>query len=664
MRATASPTPRPVPIHYLRPNAKVWSPPSLIFLDSETATALDGDTELLSLRCWAALGVDRKARAGRAGSREWATGTTPDELADWICARAKGRKTIWCYAHNLGFDLVTTALPVTLTARGWEITDFAVRSESPWMRLTNGRTVLTVCDSWSWLRDKLASSAAAGGARKWELPDDQADADTWLAYCRHDVEILADLMDELLEWWDREQLGRWTITGAACGWNAMRHRPMTERTVIDPGPDGIALDRKAIRGGRRDVARVGDLGAGPWVEIDFRSAHATVAATLPLPVRRGATFTSLPIDHPAVTGEGWGILAEVTVECDRPRYPMSWRGVTWYPVGRFSTVLAGPEIAWAAERGDLVAVGPGQFHKLGWALEGWGRWILELEAGQIDGTGPAVRALAKHWGRAVLGKYAARTQSTIPLGEAPTLGWGYHEARDHTLDRPAAFVDLAGRRYYAVYDTEGDNPYPAVYAWVESHTRARLGRLLDALPDGMWVQADTDGAILDMSSAAQLTQAGVKLTGRAKTPFGAAAALCDRLAPLTAPLVPRPKKEHRALEIMGAQHLVTDTERRLSGVRRDATRAAGGVWVQRDWPKLPAQLARDTPGVYARPVRRQTFAQPLAHRWILPDGHTLPPIAALDDAGANTLRPWAESWGRLVDVGGLGDQYEGLRGLY
>ena len=664
MRASSTRGPRPVPVHYLRGNASVWTPGSLIYLDSETAWATDGTDELHTLRCWTALHVDRAGRRSDAEQRCWGEGTTADELADWLVGRTRGRKTVWVYAHNLAFDLVTTALPQTMVARGWAITDFALRSESPWMRLTDGRCTVTVCDSWSWLPEKLASLSSGRPRTKQALPDPDAPLEAWLAYGRTDTEVLADLMGELLNWWDRNALGRWSITGASCGWNAMRHRPTLERTVIDCDPELLAGDRAAIRGGRRDVTICGDLGEGDWVDIDFADAYPTIAATLPLPRRRGAVFASLPIDHRAVTSKRWGIIATVTVTCDRPRYPMTWRGVTWYPVGTFTTTLAGPEIAWAAENGDLQAIGAGQFHQLGHQLADWATWVMGISSGAADDSPPAARVLAKSWGRTVIGKWAARTQSTTAFGDAPTLGWSYHEARDHSLGRPAAWVDLAGRRYLAVYDTEGDNPYPAVYAWVESAARVALGRMLDALPDGMWVQADTDSALLDLTEPAYLRTLGVKLGGRPPGAWAAAQAVCDHLAPITWPLTARPKAQHRRLEIIGPQHLTTDTERRLSGVRRDATGDGPHAWVQRDWPKLPAQLARDTPGTYVRPLRRHTFTRPLVHRWILADGHTLPVVADLDDAGANTVRPWAESWGRLFDAGDLPDQYQGLAGLY
>ena len=636
----------------------------MIFLDSETRSLPLGDGELLSLRLWAAQHTDRRTTRAATAPECWGRGRTPGDLGAWLDARCKGRKAVWLYAHNLNFDLCTTALPVTLTARGWTVGDFSVRSSAPWMRLGNGRTVLTVCDSWSWLPEALESTAALYGLRKAPLPDDDADDQAWWDRVDTDVRLLARAVLDLMAWWDREQLGRWTISGPSSGWNAWRHRETPWRLLVEPDPAVLAHDRLAIRGGRREAQRAGDLGQDGWLEVDFANAHATVCASLPLPHARGGVFDHLPLDHAALASDRWGVLARVTVTTAEPRYPLRWRDATWYPVGTFTTHLAGPEISWAAERGDLVAIGPGRFHRLGWHLAEWGEWVLDVASGRAPDTPRVAQVVAKGWGRTVPGKFASRSQRMEPWGKAWGGEWEYLDGWDHQAQAHAAVVSICGQRWQVTYDTEGENTYPAVLAWVESHTRARLGRFLDWLGPTRWVQCDTDGVILDLSEAYDLVRAWHGLKDRTQDPWGVAARLCQMAEPLTAPLVLRPKDHLRRLVVHGPQHVITDKSRRLSGIPRRAEEVSPGHFRVLDWPSLRWQMGHGTPGEYHRPVRTPKLERPLVHRWLTDDGECWPIMVDLDPAGENVVRPWATSWASVAPAPLAALQYEKLAGLY
>src|SRR5487761_597438 len=103
-----TPGEREVPVHRLRTNDSVRAPSAYLVIDTETAQRVEAATV--------------------------------------------GVPSLWVYAHNLSFDLVTSRLPLLLVARGWQVTQLAVTGDSPWMRLSRGRRHLTLVDSWGWLR--------------------------------------------------------------------------------------------------------------------------------------------------------------------------------------------------------------------------------------------------------------------------------------------------------------------------------------------------------------------------------------------------------------------------------------------------------------------------------------------------------------------------------
>lgn len=673
---------RRVPTHRLRANEKVWTPPSVIVLDTETRWHLEESTEVHRMRLWCAVHVDRRKIRKKSGPVRWGWGLTPDDLADWLTETTRGREATWLYAHNLNFDLATTSLADTMRDHGWTVTDFAVSHGAPWLRLKNGKKVLTVVDSWSWLPESVEALATRMGRRKLNLPDNADGFDDWFARCASDVDITARSILALMEWWDAEQLGRWTISGAGCGWNAMRHTETDTRHVIALGPEDDELakeaewvkeavaagrpnvfaewDRRAVRGGRKDSAVIRSETGGPWVEIDLEAAYPTVCRDLPLPIRRMWTFDRLEVESRFIGSRLHGIIADVEINTDRPLYPVRHDGVAWYPVGRFRTVLAGPEIAEARRNGHLISVGAGQVHRLGHALRPWATWVLDPTRGGSVDVPPVGLVACKTWGRSVPGKFAARTHTSEALEGPAPAGWSVMDCRHRAAGKRAAEVTMAGRKWLVTYDGDGENCYPAVLAWIESETRVRLGRVLERL-DGAWWTADTDGLLVDMTAPIGWNRLGlVRLGQRPRDPIGLAQSLCDLLAPKVAPLRLRPKRHFDSLAILGPQHLIVGGERRMSGVRGEAAEVAPWQFVARDWPRLKWQMENGRPGEYRRPERTSTFTGPTVHRWVLDSGETRPVRFDLGPDGGNRLLPWADS-----GYGGDGDvlapvQYRGL----
>lgn len=650
-----------VPIHNLRANHAEWTPACVIFLDTETRTVVDSDPEILGLRLWVATLVDR--RPTRAGRQETLTGKghTAAELADWIAAVTRGRQTVWLYAHNLSFDLTTTRLPLVLNMRGWTVTDAAIGGKAPWVRMAKGTRRLCMVDSWSWLPHSMEHVGGKLGLSKPRLPDDDDSDETWFARCAADVEILGSAVLGLMAWWDRNKLGRWTISGAGCGWNAFRHTPTPYKVTIDPDAAGIKADRAAVHGGRRGVWRVGTMNAGPFLELDFTAAYPTIAATMPLPTKRSSAFPGLPLDDWRLDSEDYGISAEVELCTDVPRWPVKLGDTNWYPVGRFRTVLAGPDIADARRLGCLLAIGPGYVHRLGYAMENWAHWCLAVQRGQHPDSPPVAQLAAKSWGRSVIGKWAAHSFDKIELGPSPVGGWAYREGWDDDTDSKGGMVDIAGRRWWVTSAGDAENAYPAVLAWVEAEVRARLSRVIEAIGPGCVVQADTDGLIV-----AQRTIGTQAARGHLRAPSGLQGParlrwVLDQLDPVLAPLTLRIKRQVPHVTVLGPQHLEAGGQRRLSGIdhrslcpdcqaaqearRRGAKPVVcdhvltGQPYRGRIWPKLKWQLQNGDPAGYVRPMVTAQLKGPYAPGWVTTRGTVVPPEAVVTPAGETQLLP-------------------------
>lgn len=633
----------PTPVHYLRANERDYTPAAVIFADTETRPVTRQGREVLTLRLWSARYVDRRTRANRAPRDVTADGRTAAEFADWVAGCFKGRESITLYTHNLAFDVATTRLPMRLVAAGWETRAASLVGASPWFILSKARKTLRIANSVSWLPIPLEEVGVKIGHPKLPLPAPDAPEGEWLARCRGDVAILADAMLQLMDWWDRDRLGNWSMTGTACGWNAYRHRPAAWPVLIDPEPDKIAGDRLAVHGGRRGIWTVGEHGAGPFADLDFVAAYPTIAAHCPVPIARGYTFRSLPLDDRLVTSARYGIAAHVRLETDSARWPVRVGNQTWYPVGQFWADLAGEDIHEAHRLGALREIGPGAAHRVEPAMADWARWVLAVQHGQDSGAPAIAQPLAKAWGRSVLGRWAQRGHTRTMLGPAPGSGWGREEGWDHDTGTPGAIVDVAGIRYWVSNSGETDNAYPAIFAWIEAEVRARLGRVIDALGPRAVLQADTDGCLVAMRLVGTRAAGGTLQAPDGMTPEGRLNWCLAQLDPVTAPLELRIKATHSRVEVLGPQHLRLDSQRRFAGMPRTATETGPDTYTAHIWPGLEWQLEHGDAAGYVRPERTYTVHGPYPSGWITRGKRVVPPEARITATGDTELVPWSQT---------------------
>lgn len=658
--------------HYLRPAGRTHTPPAVILLDSETRQHDVDGQEIHTLRCWDACMVYRRDRR-RQGEVAWSAGQTAAEAAQAIDSWCHTVESAWLYAHNVGFDMVVTNLPAELVALGWELSSrFGLGSGVMWLVLHKGRRVtaradassrggaaptrvkwahtLTIADSVSLFPKPLGELDQHTPVAKPPLPGPGAPAEAWAARCHADTDILRHLVCDLMDWWDANDMGSWSVTGAALGWQTYRRTLGPREMVIDHDPAVIAWERQAIYGGRRDVFRVGQLTPGRYGEVDFEAAYPTIAATYPLPARIACRITDA---HRVAAVRGRvpaGMLAEVTITTDSPRWPMRTPLGIFYPVGTFRTVLAAPDIKAAADAGALAAVHDGYLYTMTGHLRPWARQVLRW-ADQHNGAVPgAVRVAAKLWSRAVIGKFGQKGWRTDPYYGPPSDAWVVEDVIRLDGGPPGMATGLCGT-WYVSYPTErGEHERPAVLAFVEAHVRARLGQVIAGPFGAAVVQCDTDGVMVSHVMLRQLAgEAGRRWRRGEQVPLGHDHVL-SVWNEASWPLVMRDKTEFTRAVIYGPQHVILDGKPRMAGLPRGAWSIGGDRWAARLWPGLLWQSQREKPGEYARPVQPYLIVGPYAQGWVLADGTVRPVEAVADLGGTNHVQPWEKTrWAAAGD---------------
>lgn len=671
--------------HYLQPAGKTSTPAAVIILDSETRSHYEGENEVHTLRCWDAAAVWRRDRK-RQGEVHRAVGTTRAEAADAIDRWATSAKSTWLYAHNVAFDLIVTNLALELVSRGWELSSrFGLGTTAMWCVFHKGRRdrirhdrpgadgqgraevawchTLTIADSASIWPMPLAELAKHTGTVKPPLPSDDDSAEAWAARCRADVDILRSLVCTLMDWWDNRDMGKWSVTGAALGWQTYRRTLDPRQVVIDHDQELVGWERRAVYGGRRDAFRVGGLPKGRYGEMDFEAAYPTIAATQVLPAKTASRLTP-ELRAGALEGRHlrW-MIAEVTLRTSVGRWPCRIGGRVFYPVGVFRTTLAGPDLQSAYDHGALEAVHDGYLYQMTGHLGPWARQVLGwLHAPDAEVPG-AVRAAVKLWSRAVIGKFGQRGWSTLPWVGPPDDAWSVEQVTDGYTHARGVITGLGGLYYLSWADADGDHERPSVLAFVESHVRVRLNDLVYGPYGGAVIQCDTDGMMVSHLELRRLAAEAGTLWRKGRQVPNSTAEVIAEWNDQAFPLKIRDKLQFDRVEVMGPQHVVLDGKLRAAGVAKGAWQTAKGRWAARLWPGMAWQSEHGSADGFVRPIQRYLVVGPYAAGWCLANGTVRAAEAAVDADGQSYLVKWADSrWAAAGDVLGprQGQWAEGL----
>ena len=615
---------REVPTHYLRPNEAVRSPKRVMFADTETIWTNRPDGEHHRLRVWSTTFVRRDLGLASKKRRDERDGHTADELADVVEDAGSGKDALWLYFHNLSFDLAVTRLPAILVKRGWELYRHALTTTSPWASLRRAEHHIHICDSFSWLPKSMAEIGETLDLEKTPLPDNLSEDEAWFLRCRADVRILERAMLSLMDEWDDRRAGVWGVTGTGSGFSHMRHIGDKRHVVIRPDERAQVWERGGISGGRRELWYRGILPNRLFVNIDARHAFATICRDCLLPVDRWRERESTPLDYYDLGREERQLMADCLVETARPRYPAKLGHSWFYPVGRFWSRLAGPELEEARGRGELLRIGRGYKYVMGRFMRPWAEEVCEvLDRPACEPKTPWVMAV-KNWSRSVPGRWALRTgrveDETIGYG----LDWSIEPAVYGRTFAPAAILTIPPMRQIIVRDNEAENSFPAVLAFIQSLVRVRLNRLIDLLGASV-VQCNTDGVVFDAESAPNGLGEALRLySGRDDAVRDIVTCWLSQYAERWAPLTFEVRKIFYGGQTITPQHAILGEEQRLAGIPGKAKRVGPASWAFTTWSKLPTQISADHPGVFVVGNRAVNLSQAPTNRLLTADGTCLP----------------------------------------
>lgn len=314
--------------------------------------------------------------------------------------------------------------------------------------------------------------------------------------------------------WIGANIGNWQPTAAGLAVASWRRIEGPRAARKHPRDEVIELESGAMHGGRATSWFYGDCGdrngcmpnphpkppktrfdrlAGTVERYDARSLYPAIMRDEIFPVQLGGFHVNPDVKTVKAWCKHQCVIASVTLSTDRPEYPRRTEMGTDYPVGRWTTTLAGPELDWAFRDKAVVAIHAAARYLPGRPFATWSQTLIDLrDQCRADGDTLGVW-LAKSVANALGGRFAMHQRRWFdrPTIVSPIL-WGEWTNLDADAQTVRRFRSTCGRTKELVIGKPGYRLLAAIYAYLTSYGRSRMRALREKLLPDTIVSQCTD----------------------------------------------------------------------------------------------------------------------------------------------------------------------------
>lgn len=327
------------------------------------------------------------------------------EFTDILQQYERKKRSIYVFAHNIGFDVRALQLPTTFNTMG-------MVSEPP---IINERTFI-----WSVKQNSCSfvflDTANFGvhsvdqlgkdlGFDKLSVDfDNVTDADL-IVYCTRDVEILEKFVINYLTFIQDNNLGSFKRTLASQSLTAFRHRFMYNPPHIHCNELALSVERNGYHGGRVEIFRKENFDIPPYYYLDINSMYPHAMVSHDLPVELLGYTENVPLNYLSPRLSNFYVIADVTLDCDEPLYPLIKDHKLIFPIGKFRTTLYQPELEYAHTHGHIKQIHRCNVYKPGRLFDQYVDFFYHAKREYTEKGLSAYRLIAKLFQNSLYGKF-------------------------------------------------------------------------------------------------------------------------------------------------------------------------------------------------------------------------------------------------------------------
>lgn len=345
------------------------------------------------------------------------------------------------------------------------------------------------------------------------------------------IDALENWLDRFIELLDTLDMGSMQNTSASQALHSFRHRFMSSPIIIHGNQPALKLERQAYHGGRCEAYMIGHIGAprtlfppegavsvepkiwegtGKIYHLDVSSMYLALTAKAIVPTQLKGYYSGAFLSGVDLSTMDGLPIADVDLEVDMPAFPVVTEAGLSFPVGRFRTQLAGPEIEIAILNNAIRKVHSVALYDGAELFKEWSTtWCEMKEAGKRTGNKAAER-MAKSIGVSLFGKFGQQNWEWIDCPQLhavyPYEQWLGRHPETQDVCHWRSFV---WRVQYQGNKKEHYHSFPGLAAWVTSLGRACLWNLMLAAGRKNVYYVDTDSLWTNEEGYKRLSSFGV-----------------------------------------------------------------------------------------------------------------------------------------------------------
>ncbi len=343
-------------------------------------------------------------------------------------------------------------------------------------------------------------------------------------------------MVRFMAWWANHARAPWACTIGQLAIGMLRtHAP--KRTLCTHSDASThALERAACHGGRATAWYFGSVGrgingpethtesegertlrqvAGPVTHLDVSSMYPSILRDRVFPVKLKSVRSDLTPQALVEIAHHFGVIAKVEIDTPFAEFPYRDGDRVTYPVGKFTTTLAGPEILRCAETGTISRVIVASIYSLATPFAQCADVLIKARTTAPTALPTSNAIPAKLLANSLGGKLAQRTGKWKRSPEHDEAGrWGVLTEVHAQTGQRVKYRYLAGMSWRWEEDATGSGPYTSAFAYLTAYGRCLMSGIRALCPARSVVSQDTDGiwvlpaGLLAIRAAGLLEQVG------------------------------------------------------------------------------------------------------------------------------------------------------------
>ena len=515
----------------IRVNHSEAVPRQLIFVDCETRDSkVTGNPDHEVHTLWFGYASYGIYRDGKLTRRKDIVFTQVSEFWDWVQEVANNHNRTWIFAHNVGFDLTildvlgvikdglyTTQPPKEQLGLGEEY-DKREAGKHGLMILEDPPTVISltradggnflIVDTLNYWRTSLKALGKSVGLEKLDMPPWEENLETWIEYCKRDVEIIELAMVKLITWWKEHKLGKFGFTSPSLAMAAFRHMNKKVDILAHQEPEVRCLERDSYFGGQLETYHIGDINEKLY-QYDVASLYPYVMKDRRYPVH----LKEYHISEQATTGfpgiDPSSSIAQVFICSPEETFPIRVKQGIMYMNGNGWITLAGPELAYAYKKGYIFATRSWATYVCKTLFNDFVDYFWELKL-SAERTGDLVqRTFAKLLLNSLYGKFAQLGAHLIPTDDyMPLNEFGYSTIDNLSNDSTDRYLNFFDIVFKEVKGKELAFSVPAISTFVTAHARQHMRRLKDIVGRDNYYYMSTDSLMVNENGKQLLLESG------------------------------------------------------------------------------------------------------------------------------------------------------------